>query len=98
MRGKNGGLQAVFLAKLLASRYLPRAQYLIKKQTVPQELVALLHLRGLGVLHDEVWVVNTGTGDEKLMNSLMLWQCSWMSSIFYGARGYVICGHLDVPM
>ena len=47
----------------------------------------LLHLRGLGLLCDEVRVVNMGVGDEELMNSLLLWHCSWLSSIFYDAHG-----------
>ena len=58
-------------------------------------LVTLLHSRGLGVLCDEVWVVNMGTGDEELMNSLLLRLFLWLLSIFYHARGYVIWGYLD---
>ena len=57
-----------------------------------------MHSCGLGVLRNEVWVVNMGAGEEKLMNSSMLWQCSWMLAIFYDAYGYVIWGYLDVPL
>ena len=53
MRGKNGGLRDVVPTKSLESRYLPTRQFLIRKQTVRWDLVALPHSRGLGVLRDE---------------------------------------------
>jgi hypothetical protein len=57
----------------------------------------LPHLRGLGVLCDEVRVVKMGTVDEELMNSWRLRLCSWFLSNFYDAHEYVIWGYLDVP-
>jgi hypothetical protein len=96
IRGKNSGLQAVILAASLESRYLPGAIF-NKKQTVSQVIVTLLHSPGVGVLCDEDWVVNMGVSEEELMNSSLLRQCSWLSSIFYDARGCVIWGYLDVP-
>ena len=60
-------------------------------------LVALPHLRGVRVLYDEDWVVNMGASDEELMNSFLLWQCSWLLSILYNAHVPVIWRYLDVP-
>jgi hypothetical protein len=36
---------------------------------VEHVLVALLHLYGLGVSGDEIWVVQMGAGEEEAMNS-----------------------------
>jgi hypothetical protein len=98
MRGKSGGLRDAIPAKSLESRYLPTRQFLIKKQTVQWDLVALSHSCGLGVLRDEVRVVKMGTGDEELMNSWWLQRCPWLSIIFYDAHGWVIWGYLNVPL
>ena len=49
----------------------------------------LPYLHGLGVLQDEVRVVNMGAVDEKLMNSWRLWPCSWFSSNVYDAHEYI---------
>ena len=61
-------------------------------------LTTLTHLHGLGVLCNEDQVANMGASDEEVMNSLLLWQCPWLSSNFYDARGCVIWGYLDVPL
>ena len=87
-RGKNDGLQAVILAESLESRYLPRGHFLIKKRRCNEYLLLLC---------DEDRGVNIGTIDEELMNSSPMRRCSWLSLIFYNARGPVIWGYLDVP-
>jgi hypothetical protein len=38
-----------------------------------------------------------GVMGEKLVNASLLWQSSWLWSIFSDARGPVIWGYLDVP-
>jgi hypothetical protein len=53
-------------------------------------LVALSHLRGVGVLCDEDRMGKMGTSDEEMMNSSLLRRCSWLSLIFSDARGPVI--------
>ena len=53
MRGKNGSLRDIIPTKLLELRYLPTRQFLIRKQTVQWDLVALPHSCGLGVFCDE---------------------------------------------
>ena len=81
----------------IAGINLPWQWFSLKEPTVWRVLVTLPRLLGVGVLCDEDRVVNMGPSDEDLMNSSLLRQCSWLSSLFCNARGPVIWGYLDVP-
>ena len=97
MRGKNNGLRAVVPAELLESSYVTRETMFHKKQPVRRVRVTLPHSHGVGVWCDEDRVGKMGASDEELMSSSLLWQCSWLSSIFSHACGSVIWGYLNVP-
>lgn len=48
-----------------------QGKFFIKQQKVQRVLVTMAHLHGLGMLRDEDWVVNMGSSNKELMNSLL---------------------------
>jgi hypothetical protein len=67
---------------LLELRFFTMGAIFIKKQTVQWVLVTLLHMHCLEIFCNKVWVIDSSTKDEELMNSSLLWWCPWQSLIF----------------